>query len=178
MNELDKPQVDHLLSSLETISKESVNKVRPNIFLFDDLLAMPQRSRVMLLNDIAGDIITMALRGAAPEIKECVLSAISPRQRRMIESDLSATNAMINPREVAIARRRGGAGSNPAGQCRADPAQGSGTRIRRFDSRSLRQDNMKSAAELEPSAAFAIGAPNAHRCGLRQSGWHSSEENG
>lgn len=105
MNELDKPQVDNLLSSLETISKESVNKVRPKIFLFDDLLAMPQRSRVLLLNDIAGDIITMALRGAAPEIKECVLSAISPRQRRMIESDLSATNAMINPREVAIARR-------------------------------------------------------------------------
>ncbi|MGF9693399.1 MULTISPECIES: flagellar motor switch protein FliG [unclassified Rhizobium] len=105
MNELDKPQVDTLLSSLETISKESVNKVRPKIFLFEDLLAMPQRSRVMLLNDIASDILTMALRGAPVEIKESVLSAISPRQRRMIESDLAATNTAINPREVAIARR-------------------------------------------------------------------------
>ncbi|MBB4143315.1 flagellar motor switch protein FliG [Rhizobium rhizoryzae] len=104
MNELEKPQVDNLLTSLETISKESVNKVRPKIFLFDDLLAMPQRSRVMLLNDIAGDILTMALRGASAEIKEAVLSAISPRQRRMIESDLGS-NAAINPREVAIARR-------------------------------------------------------------------------
>ncbi|MDO1581000.1 flagellar motor switch protein FliG [Rhizobium oryzicola] len=105
MNELEKPQVDTLLNSLETISKESVNKVRPKIFLFEDLMAMPQRSRVMLLNDIAGDILTMALRGASNEIKECVLSAISPRQRRMIEADLGATNAAINPREVAIARR-------------------------------------------------------------------------
>lgn len=105
MNELEKPQVDNLLSSLESISKESVNKVRPKIFLFEDLLAMPQRSRVMLLNDIAADIITMALRGATAEIKESVLSAISPRQRRMIEADLGATNMMINPREVAIARR-------------------------------------------------------------------------
>ncbi len=104
MNELEKPQVDNLLTSLETISKESVNKVRPKIFLFDDLLAMPQRSRVMLLNDIAGDILTMALRGASAEIKEAVLSAISPRQRRMIEADLGST-AAINPREVAIARR-------------------------------------------------------------------------
>jgi flagellar motor switch protein FliG len=105
MNELEKPQVDTLLSSLETISKESVNKVRPKIFLFEDLLAMPQRSRVLLLNDIAADILTMALRGAPGEIKESVLSAISPRQRRMIESDLGATNVALNPREVAIARR-------------------------------------------------------------------------
>ncbi|WP_105381455.1 flagellar motor switch protein FliG [Neorhizobium alkalisoli] len=105
MNELEKSQVDTLLSSLETISKESVNKVRPKIFLFEDLLYMPQRSRVLLLNDVASDILTMALRGASNEIKECVLSAISPRQRRMIESDLQVQPASLNPREVAIARR-------------------------------------------------------------------------
>ncbi|MGO7428191.1 flagellar motor switch protein FliG, partial [Rhizobium ruizarguesonis] len=38
MNELDKPQVDTLLTSLESISRESVNKVRPKIFLFEDLM--------------------------------------------------------------------------------------------------------------------------------------------
>jgi flagellar motor switch protein FliG len=105
MNELDKPQVDTLLTSLETLSKEAVNKVRPKIFLFEDLLYMPQRSRVMLLNDVAADILTMALRGASAEIKECVLSAISPRQRRMIESDLAVPSAALNPREIALARR-------------------------------------------------------------------------
>ncbi|MBB4064106.1 flagellar motor switch protein FliG [Gellertiella hungarica] len=105
MNELDKPQVDTLLSSLESISKEAVNKVRPKIFLFDDLLYMPQRSRVMLFNDIAGDIVTMALRGAPNEIREAVLSAISPRARRMIESDLASGTQGVNPREIAIARR-------------------------------------------------------------------------
>jgi flagellar motor switch protein FliG len=105
MNELDKKQVDTLLDSLETLSKESATKVRPKIFLFEDLLLMPQRSRVMLLNDIAGDILTMALRGANNEMKECVLACISPRQRRMIESDLSVQGATLNPREVAIARR-------------------------------------------------------------------------
>ena len=57
MNELDKPQVDTLLTSLESISRESV------------------------------------------------LSAISPRQRRMIESDLQSGMGGVNPREIAIARR-------------------------------------------------------------------------
>ncbi|MDQ0419816.1 flagellar motor switch protein FliG [Peteryoungia aggregata LMG 23059] len=105
MNELEKPEVDTLLQSLESISKESVNKVRPKIFLFEDLLVMPQRSRVLLLNDISGEILTMALRGASAEIKECVLASLSPRSRRMIESDLQAGTAGINPREIAIARR-------------------------------------------------------------------------
>lgn len=105
MNELEKNQVDTLLTSLETISKDSVNKVRPKIFLFEDLLYMPQRSRVMLLNDMTADVLTMALRGASSQITECVLSAMSPRQRRMIESDLSAQPAGLNPREIAVARR-------------------------------------------------------------------------
>lgn len=105
MNEMDKPQVDSLLNSLESISRESVNKVRPKIFLFEDLMRMPQRSRVMLLNDISSDILTVSLRGASAEIRESVLAAISPRQRRMIESDLQSGMAGVNPREIAIARR-------------------------------------------------------------------------
>jgi flagellar motor switch protein FliG len=105
MNELEKPQVDTLLDSLESLSKEAVGKVRPKIFLFEDLMLMPQRSRVMLLNDISADILTMSLRGSSAEMREIVLASISPRQRRMIESDLSAGSAGVNPREIAIARR-------------------------------------------------------------------------
>ena len=105
MNEMEKGQVDTLLASLESISTESVKKVRPKIFLFDDILYMPQRSRVQLFNDVSGDIITMALRGSSMDLRECVLASIGARQRRMIESDLAAGDAGINPRDIAIARR-------------------------------------------------------------------------
>ncbi|MDB5657374.1 MAG: fliG [Tardiphaga sp.] len=105
MNEMEKPEVESLLNSLETISQTSVDKVRPKIFLFDDLMLMPQRSRVLLLNDISSDILTMALRGSSGEMRETVLASISPRQRRMIESDLGTGTTGISPREIAIARR-------------------------------------------------------------------------
>jgi len=105
MNELSKPDVESLLGALETVSKSAVEKVRPRIFLFDDILMMPQRSRVTLFNDISGDIITTALRGADPTLTESVLSAIGARQRRMIESDLSAGTAGVSTREIAVARR-------------------------------------------------------------------------
>ena len=105
MNELSKPEVDTLLGQLETVSKKDVEKVRPRIFLFDDIRLMPARSRSTLFNDISGEVITMALRGADGELSESILSAIGARQRRMIESDLAAGDQGINPREIAVARR-------------------------------------------------------------------------
>ncbi|GAB5462702.1 flagellar motor switch protein FliG [Hoeflea sp. EC-HK425] len=105
MNELSKPDVESLLGALETVSKTAVEKVRPRIFLFDDILLMPQKSRVTLFNDISGDIITTALRGADQALTDSILSAIGARQRRMIESDLAAGTAGVSTREIAVARR-------------------------------------------------------------------------
>lgn len=105
LNELEKEQVEQLLGSLESLNKKSAEKVRPRIFLFEDLLTMPQRGRVMLFNDISSDVITMALRGSPADIREAVLSSIGARQRRMVESDLSTGTAGVNPREIAVARR-------------------------------------------------------------------------
>jgi flagellar motor switch protein FliG len=105
MNELSKPDVESLLGALETVSKTAVEKVRPRIFLFDDIILMPQKSRVTLFNDISGDIITTALRGADQALTDSVLSAIGARQRRMIESDLAAGTAGVSTREIAVARR-------------------------------------------------------------------------
>ena len=105
MNELSKPDVESLLGALETVSKTAVEKVRPRIFLFDDIILMPQKSRVTLFNDISGDIITTALRGADQALTDAVLSAIGARQRRMIESDLASGAGNVSTREIAVARR-------------------------------------------------------------------------
>jgi len=105
MNELSKPEVETLLGELEAVSKTDVAKVRPRVFLFDDIRSMPARSRATLFNDISGDVLTLALHGIDAELQEAILSSIGQRQRRMIESDLSAGDAGINPREIAIARR-------------------------------------------------------------------------
>ncbi|MNY55357.1 flagellar motor switch protein G [compost metagenome] len=47
----------------------------------------------------------MALRTSSAQLRESVLSSISPRSRRMIESDLQVEMPGTNPREIAIARR-------------------------------------------------------------------------
>ena len=105
MNEMDKPIVDALMGDLESISSDDVAKVKPKVFLFDDILTMPTRSRVTLFNDLSGDSITLALRGASEDIKEAALSSISARQRRMIEADLNDDPGNVTARDIAVARR-------------------------------------------------------------------------
>ena len=128
MNEMDKPQVDTLLTSLESISREAVNKVRPKIFLFEDILLMPQRSRVMLLNDISADILTMALRGAPVEIREFgpLLDQPAPAPHdRIGPADRHCRHQSARNRNCPARRRPG---SDPAGELRSDPAEGNGRR--------------------------------------------------
>ena len=103
MNELEKPQVDALLGALGSISSKDVERVRPKIFLFDDIMEMPAKSRVTLFDDISNDLITSALREAKPELREIVLSSIGARQRRMIEADLAVAGG--SARDTEIARR-------------------------------------------------------------------------
>lgn len=105
MNELEKPQVDALLEALNEISSKDVERVRPRIFLFEDLLEMPAKSRVTLFDDISSDIITAALRHTSPQLREAVLSSIGARQRRMIEADLAVGDGETVTRETEVARR-------------------------------------------------------------------------
>ena len=105
MNEMDKPVVDELMGDLETISSADVARVKPKIFLFDDILEMPTRSRVTLFNDLENDTITLALRGLEGDVKEAVLSSLSARTRRMIEADLSDGAGNVTARDIAVARR-------------------------------------------------------------------------
>ena len=104
MNELAKPQVEELLGQLETVSPADAARVRPKIFLFDDIVAMPLKSRVTLFNDLSSEVITMALKGADDAVKEAALSSIGARQRRMIESELGGETPG-GARDIAVARR-------------------------------------------------------------------------
>ncbi|MEX3007013.1 flagellar motor switch protein FliG [Hoeflea sp. TYP-13] len=105
INEMEKPVVDALLGELEAISSSDAAKVKPMVFLFDDILTMPQRSRITLFNDISSDTITLSLRKSDADIKEAVLGSIGARQRRMIEADLAEDMPSVTDRDIAVARR-------------------------------------------------------------------------
>jgi flagellar motor switch protein FliG len=105
LNELDKDQLDELMDDLEAAGAKGVDQIRARLFSFEDILLLSQKARVTLFDGIGSEVVTTALRGAAPELVEAALSSIGTRSRRMIESELSS-EASVSPQDVAKARKR------------------------------------------------------------------------
>ncbi|AGA64175.1 Flagellar motor switch protein FliG [Liberibacter crescens BT-1] len=105
INELEKSQVDTLLKSLETLSKEAFDKVRPKVFLFEDLITIPSPSLSTLLNNIPIETLITALYSTSTELREYILNSTSIRQRRIIESEISINTQYVNPQAISIAQR-------------------------------------------------------------------------
>lgn len=90
LNELDKPDLDDVMSDLEASGQADVAALRSRLFAFEDIVKLDQKSRVVLFDGLSTEIVTLALRGCDGDLREAVLSAIGARSRRMIEAELSA----------------------------------------------------------------------------------------
>ncbi len=105
LNELDKSQLDEMMKDLEEAGTPDLEAVRARIFSFEDIPLLPQKARVLIFDGLSSEVVTLALRGAAPELTESVLSAIGARSRRMIESELSQAGDTIAAADIAQARK-------------------------------------------------------------------------
>lgn len=104
LNELDKSELDEVMSDLEASGQTDVAALRSRLFSFEDILKLDQKSRVALFDGLSTEIVTLALRECDGALREAVLSAIGARSRRMIESELSAPtdvnlDAIMNARK-------------------------------------------------------------------------------
>jgi flagellar motor switch protein FliG len=105
LNEMDKSQLDEVMEDLEAAGTPDLEGVRSRIFSFDDIPALTQKARVLVFDGLSTEMVTLALRGAAANLTEAVLSAIGARSRRMIESELAQGADMVAAADVAQARK-------------------------------------------------------------------------
>ncbi|TPI30854.1 flagellar motor switch protein FliG [Mesorhizobium sp. B3-1-9] len=105
LNEMAKPELDDLMQDLEDLGTPDLVGVRSRLFAFDDLPLLPQKARVLLFDGLSTELVTLALRGAAPELAESALSAIGARSRRMIESELGQGSEGIALADIMAARK-------------------------------------------------------------------------
>ena len=105
LNELDKDQLDEVMSDLEQAGAPDLAAVRSRLFSFEDIEQLSQKARVALFDGISTELVTLALRGAPASIGEAILSSIGARSRRMIESELSQGSEGIPLADIVGARR-------------------------------------------------------------------------
>ena len=94
LNEMKKDVSDDLLSQLTpVIGEKKVEGVKSRIFRFEDISTLSKEARTLLCDGLSSEVLTLALRGITDDLKETILSSISQRTRRMIESELGAGGA-------------------------------------------------------------------------------------
>lgn len=106
LNELDKSDLDEIVSDLEASGVEGIEQVKARLFSFEDIVHLDQRSRVTLFDGLSTEMVTLALRDAPADLTEAILSSIGARSRRMIEAELGMPADGVNAAEVVKARRR------------------------------------------------------------------------
>ena len=104
INKMAPEHIDDVLRSLEAERPEDAEALRSKLFTFDDLVRLPQRSRQALFEKVPSDRIVIALAQTDEAFRANVLSSLTARARRLVETELAgAANAPA--RDIAAARR-------------------------------------------------------------------------
>jgi flagellar motor switch protein FliG len=105
LNEMDKSQLDEVMRDLEKAGTPELAAIKARLFAFEDVVLLTQKARVALFDGLSSELVTLSLRGAAPEMVEAVLSSIGARSRRMIESELGQSPDNIQQADIVQARK-------------------------------------------------------------------------
>ncbi|MEQ8824497.1 MAG: FliG C-terminal domain-containing protein [Filomicrobium sp.] len=89
LNKLDKSQMDEVLTSLEDYRPKEAAVVKGLLFTFEDIVKLSPEARSRLFDEASTEQTVLALKGAATEIVDVALAAVSARAKRMIEQELS-----------------------------------------------------------------------------------------
>lgn len=90
--------VNLLGTALETQVLEAVRghdadlaqKIMDKMFVFDDLNKLDNKAMQMVLKEVSGDMLVIALKGASPELRDKVLANMSSRAAETLREDLES----------------------------------------------------------------------------------------
>ncbi len=89
LNRCDRKTSDRVLQALEETDTELAEKVRKLMFVFEDLVAIPDQGIRELLKEVDNKDLVIALKTASDELKAKIFKNLSKRAAQMLEEDLA-----------------------------------------------------------------------------------------
>ncbi len=90
LNSLEKNFEDSLMERITEISAETATRIQEQMFVFDDLKAIPDRDFQQILREVATDKLALALKGAEDSVRDKVLKNMSARAVEIFVEDMEA----------------------------------------------------------------------------------------
>lgn len=87
-NSLDKAFEQSLMEKITSVDEELANAIQEQMFVFEDLKAIPDRDFQALLREVSTDKLSVALKGADEEILDKVVRNMSSRAADIFKEDM------------------------------------------------------------------------------------------
>ena len=79
-----------VISGIRDYDPDLAQKVQDEMFVFDNLMELDDRSIQLLLREVQSESLILALKGTAPELREKIFKNMSQRASEMLRDDLEA----------------------------------------------------------------------------------------
>jgi flagellar motor switch protein FliG len=83
-----------VIESIRGFDPDLAQKIMDKMFVFDDVLKLDDKAIQLVLKDVASETLIVALKGAAPELKEKFLANMSSRAAETLREDLESRGPM------------------------------------------------------------------------------------
>lgn len=88
LNRADRSTEKAIMERLEEVNPELAEEVKRLMFVFDDLVALDNRTIQQILREVDAKDLALALKGAKEEVKDHILKNMSSRAKAMIQEDM------------------------------------------------------------------------------------------
>jgi flagellar motor switch protein FliG len=90
LNFVDGSIESEIIEGIQKADEELAQEIQDNMFVFENLIDLDDRSMQTLLREVSSDQLLLALRGAPDALKEKIFKNMSSRAAEMLKDDLEA----------------------------------------------------------------------------------------
>lgn len=104
VNFVDSTVASELLERIGEVDEDLSTRIQDLMFVFDDLVDVDDRGMQVLLREVQGDLLVVALKGADPQVQDKVFRNMSKRASEMLRDDLESRGP-VKVSEVEAAQK-------------------------------------------------------------------------
>ncbi|KPL84114.1 hypothetical protein SE15_02750 [Thermanaerothrix daxensis] len=105
LNQVDRGVQKTILEALEATNPKLVEEIRANMFTFDDLIKLDDRTMQRVLRDVNKSDLALALKAAPERLKEAVFRNLSERARENLKEEIEILGPQLAKNVYAAQRR-------------------------------------------------------------------------
>lgn len=105
LNNVDRGVQKTIFESLEPVNPSLVEEIRANMFTFDDLVKLDDKSMQRVLRDVNKQDLALALKGAPEKVRDLIYRNLSERARETLQEEVELLGPQLAKNVYAAQRR-------------------------------------------------------------------------